>query len=89
MKKLILSAIVAAGVASGAYAQGTVAFQNFGWRCGRQGLYRRHQQRIASGAISLELFWGPVGDTAAQILAVEHRDGLRQEHCRQRYILRR
>jgi PEP-CTERM motif len=72
MKKLILSAIVAAGIASGVYAQGTVAFQNaVGGVAGR--VYSGTTNTLfASGAISLELFYGPVGSTTAAILALNN-----------------
>jgi len=75
MKKLILTAMAVAGMSLGAYAQGTVSFNNFSGAAGL--VYTNATANVgtnggglAVGSTHLELFYGPAGDTLAQLLAL-------------------
>jgi PEP-CTERM motif len=65
MKKLILS-IALGGLTASGFAQGTVSFQNFSNAGG--GIVSSNGTPM-SGAVTLELFYGPVGSTLAQLTA--------------------
>jgi hypothetical protein len=73
MKKLILS-IALGGLTASGFAQGTVAFQNVSNAGGGLVYSNTTATTVGAttfryGAISLELFYGPVGSTLAQLLA--------------------
>ena len=67
MKRLILSILFVAGWSAGVYGEGTVVFQNT--LGGVTGLVFYDASTLYNGPLNLELFYGPVGDTASQILA--------------------
>jgi PEP-CTERM motif len=70
MKKAILSILFVAGWNIGVYGQGTVLFQNLIGSGG--GLVQLPGPTPYSGPLNLELFYGPVGGTTAQILALNN-----------------
>jgi len=68
MKKLILTAVALAGLAVSGYSQGLVQFANFSGTAGGK-VYTGSTNTLATGSTTLELFYGPAGDTLAQLLA--------------------
>jgi PEP-CTERM motif len=69
MKRTLLSVLFVAGLVAGVYGQGTVSFQNAVGGVGGM-VYNQFTNNPFNGTLSLELFYGPVGDTEAQILAL-------------------
>jgi len=74
MKKLILTALALAGLTVSGYSQGQVTFGNFSGTAG--GLVYSNtlsgtggSNVLASGSVTLELFYGPAGSTLAQLEA--------------------
>jgi hypothetical protein len=65
MKKSILSVLLLLGVSAGAFAQGTIFFQNFTQSGGGLVYFG---DTLATGTLNLELFYGPVGSTLDQLL---------------------
>jgi hypothetical protein len=69
MKHKILLILAMTGLSAGVFGQGTVVFQNAVGGVGGR-VYDGTTNIPFSGAMGLELFYGPVGDTAAQLLAL-------------------
>src|SRR5580704_8911278 len=66
MKKIIVSAALAVGLATAGFSQGTLTFQN---ATGGLGLIEVGGTPASGLAVNLELFYGPNGSTLAQLLA--------------------
>jgi len=69
MKKLILTAMGVACLTISGYSQGLVQFANFSGTGGGK-VYSGDTNTLAKGSTTLELLYGPAGDTLAQLIAL-------------------
>jgi len=69
MKKILLTAMGVACLTVSGYSQGLVQFANFSGTAGGK-VYSGSTNTLATGSTTLELFYGPAGDTLAELLAL-------------------